>query len=84
MEKAEEILSEVDRVTDVNDSRTLFTYDQVLQAMKEYANMKLDQAAEKAKVSYYDGNIMISPKINNAGTIISVDKQSILKLKDEL
>jgi len=48
MKTAEEILSEVDQITDVNDSRTLFTYEQCLNAMKLYANAKLDEVAEKA------------------------------------
>jgi len=42
MKTAEEILLEIDQVTDINDSRTLFEWDDVIKAMELFANQKTD------------------------------------------
>ena len=78
MKIAEKILSEIDKVTDVNDSRTFFTYDQCLNAMKLYANAKLDEAAEKAKAQLVSNN----ESVWYSDAWAEVDKESILLLKD--
>jgi len=52
-------------------------HDIVMASMKEYAEQALDLAAEKAETTY-------SYKESIKDTIIVVDKESILKLKEQL
>lgn len=75
MKTAEEILSSllVEKVIDVNDRRTLLEFSEVIKAMKIYANAKLDEAAENARISFTD--ILYNSE---------VDKESILLFKDEI
>lgn len=48
--------------------------EQTIKAMKQYANQKLDEAAEKAKVKALWSD--------DAGYVKFVDRESILQLKD--
>ena len=58
MKTAEEILCEIDTAF-VNDCRTLFEYDDVIKAMKLYANQKLDEAANQATIKDEDNNPVV-------------------------
>lgn len=61
----------------------------LVKAMKQYANMKLDEAADNAKeMVAYDQSPKIASKkgiqMRNYQVVYATPKQSILKLKDEL
>lgn len=71
MKTAEEIFEEV--YTQGCDG--WISFEQAIKAMKTYANQKLDEAAEKANLTF-DGSTCLDNVI--------VDKESILSLKDKL
>jgi len=77
MKTAEEILVEIDQAVGLNDSRTLFEWEDVVKAMKLYANQKLDEVAEKATAKFN-----FTDRSFDAELI--VDKESILSLKDKI
>jgi len=58
MKTAEDILCETDTAF-VNDCRTLFEWEDVIKAMKLYANQKLDEAADILRPYSSDGSSIV-------------------------
>lgn len=89
---AEEILTgiEIEQATDVNSERTLFYFDEVIKAMKIYANQKLDEAAEicldtkSDNREYFDNFPDTDWELDNNGHLFRGNKNGILALKDDI
>jgi len=86
MKTAYEMLLEVDQVLGINDSKTLFELDEVIKAMKLYANSKLDEAANNSGVKM-TRDIPAGQRYmwnHRTDCHYSVNKETILSLKDKV
>jgi len=89
MKTREDILCEIDTAF-INDARTLFEWDEVLKAMKIYAENVIDELASQSREMIYDrGNQELTPKadglvLRNFQVCYATSKQSILAFKIKL
>lgn len=74
MKTASDIL--LDKESESNGFQGLYTFETAMEAMQEYASQFIDAAAKEAKTI----------KMGNSGSSydVAVDRQSILKLKEQL